>query len=308
MDGLRTNNSDQHDYWFELDDQENWMEYLNEQGYVVLKQVASTLQVETAIDLYWHHYQQLLDVDRNNIDTWQDWYLDRRGIQTKGPTIQSEAAWFIRGLPNVKQAFATIWDTEELIVSMDSLIIWKPWWLDDRWLPVTEGLHIDQNPFSKPEKLCVQGMMPLYEVTPEIGGLEVVPGSNNRVPEFRHRYPKFKGSGDFCVLANNDPMQGNGKLVLAEPGDLILWDSRTVHGGLVGNGEVSDTEPRLARLSQTVCMVPRSRASNKVLSQRKKGFEKGWGFTHWPNEDCITSLGSRSYEPIELSPEQLDLL
>ena len=44
----------------------------------------------------------------------------------------------------------------------------------------------------------------------------------------------------------------------AEPGDLILWDSRTVHGGLVGPGEdttAADGTPALARLSQTVSMV-----------------------------------------------------
>ena len=29
-------------------------------------------------------------------------------------------------------------------------------------------------------------------------------------------------------------LQGTGKLLLAKAGDLILWDSRTVHGGRVG--------------------------------------------------------------------------
>lgn len=51
------------------------------------------------------------------------------------------------------------------------------------------------------------------------------------------------------------------------PGDLVLWDSRTVHGGIVGpgakrneskagkTGKESDEHVELARMSVTVAMV-----------------------------------------------------
>ncbi len=78
-----------------------------------------------------------------------------------------------------------------------------PCQLEETWRPVTEGLHVDQNPFSKPGLDCVQvffvfftyfslsspfnirfvrgvlqGMLPLYDVTHETGGLEVCPRSH----------------------------------------------------------------------------------------------------------------------------------
>jgi len=43
---------------------------------------------------------------------------------------------------------------------MDAVVIWRPWWAapeGERWMPRTEGLHLDQNPFSKPQKDCIQG-------------------------------------------------------------------------------------------------------------------------------------------------------
>lgn len=45
-------------------------------------------------------------------------------------------------------------------------------------VPRTEGLHMDQNPWAKPGRECFQGMLPLYDVTHEIGGLQVVPKSH----------------------------------------------------------------------------------------------------------------------------------
>ena len=63
-------------------------------------------------------------------------------------------------------------------------------------------------------------------------------------------------------------MQGHGKLVKASGGDLILWDSRTVHGGLVGTGppeemSTADVENtiELVRLSLPVCMAPTNLAN-----------------------------------------------
>jgi len=298
------------EYWFELED-DAWVSYLENEGYVVIKQVANKEQVENAIDLYWQHFEKTNGVNRNDPKTWEKWYTDRRGIETRGPTIQCAAAWFLRGLPKVKNAFCSIWKTDDLIVSMDSLLLWKPWWVNSSWEPVTEGLHMDQNPFNKPDRLCVQGMIPLYDVTEDIGGLEVVPRSNRpeSLNKFKQNNPRLAGTGDFCVVKHSDPMQKQGKLLIAEAGDIVLWDSLTIHGGHVGAGTGKGVDGvRLARLSQTVCMVPRERASERVLNERKKGFTKGWGFTHWPSEANITSLGPKDFEPVVLTPEQEALL
>jgi len=208
--------------------------------------------------------------------------------------------------------FSQIWETDKLLVSMDSTILWKPWWGGHASEePCTEGLHMDQNPWYKPGRECFQGMVPLYDVTAEVGGLQVIPKSHLDESKKIWKESNRQRIGDFVTLSKNDPMQkGHGKLVLAEAGDLIVWDSRTVHGGFVGCSPTVSEEntKKLARLSQTVCMTPRSKATKLVLEKRKKGFQTGQGFSHWPHEIHVTARATGIYVPIQLSPEQEDLL
>jgi hypothetical protein len=203
----------------------------------------------------------------------------------------------IRGHECVRSAFAKIWQTDSLLVSMDSLLIWLPWWLVPGWKPRTEGLHLDQNPFRKTERCCVQGMVPLLDVTEASGGLEVVPDSH--LPEAKERFKKnhmycSNSLSDWCVLRVKSPEDNRPVLLEAKAGDLILWDSRLLHGGRVGTGEVHVESDRadLARLTVTVCMTPkafiRPGREEEVLSARRKGFMTGSTFTHWPHERVQT--------------------
>ena len=93
---------------------------------------------------------------------------------------------------------------------------------------------------------------------------------------------------------------------------MILWDSRTIHGGLVGTG-IMDPEQKattLSRLSMVVCMTERKRASQEVLKSRIESFKKGTCTNHWPHEVHENSRGysklqndSFRYTPIELTEE-----
>lgn len=68
---------------------------------------------------------------------------------------------------------------------------------------------------------------------------------------------------------------------------MILWDSRTIHGGLVGPGKQArdfDGNETLSRLSLTVCMVERIRATADALKKKQTAFELGKASTHWPHE------------------------
>ena len=76
----------------------------------------------------------------------------------------SKASWFIRCNTKVRGCFSKIWNTQDLITSFDTFIGWKPWWVNPRWKPVVENLHVDQNPFFKKGLKCVQGMVPLKNV------------------------------------------------------------------------------------------------------------------------------------------------
>lgn len=64
-------------------------------------------------------------IDRNNISTWSDSNWPGKfgnGYMSNCGMPQSESSWMLRSLPNIKKAFAKIWETDDLIVSMDLMI------------------------------------------------------------------------------------------------------------------------------------------------------------------------------------------
>jgi len=234
-----------------------------------------------------------------------------------------EAAWFLRGLKSVREVFGKIYSTNELLTSMDTFIMWRPWWKnpieDEEWMPIVERIHCDQNPVKKRGFHCVQGMIPLLHVTKETGGLQVVPDTHtDEIQDYLiQNYPSTKLGGDWCRLRIDDKYINRGKLLLADPGDVILWDSRLLHGGLVGTGK-KENHPNtdLARLSLTVCMAPASKATPQVLENRRMAFKYGWTLTHWPYEFNVNDMGNTNgsnikngkYVPPVLNEEQFKLV
>jgi hypothetical protein len=305
-------------YTFALQDSHLWLQHLSSQGYVVIRQVLSPEEVVVAKDLLWKDFERTSEgLSRDDIETWKDGRFSSTGLNAK--VAQGAGAWHVRGSAGLKKAFSDIWETSNLIVSMDAVIAWRPWWIESSWKPETEGLHLDQNPFSKPERDVVQGMVPLLPVTDVTGGLQVVPLSHTE--QAKEELKKSEGRylevcGDWCPLNERTTDRLEKKLLLAEPGDLILWDARTIHGGVVGTGDVSGVNPdstELARLAVVVSMVPRDKASPSVQQARVEGFRKGKSFNHSPHEagtsaGTLWSIPPKNYEPIELSEAQLELL
>ena len=64
--------------------------------------------------------------------------------------------------------------------------------------------------------------------------------------------------------------------VCAEPGDLLLWDSRTPHYNLSSTTDQS-------RFCVYTCYMPVTEASEEELQRKKVAFEGWFGTTHWPN-------------------------
>jgi hypothetical protein len=166
----------------------------------VLKGVLSSEDVEDAKAMLWKDLTSQSEISCTDASTWGGLKIPEHGLM--GNLAQSAGAWFVRGMPSVKKVFEHIWGTSDLIVSMDCVIVWKPWWLNDKWRPRTEGLHLDQNPFNKPDLECVQGMVPLLPVTAATGGLEVVPRSHTPESqrEWKREFSRFEGRGDWCPM------------------------------------------------------------------------------------------------------------
>lgn len=64
--------------------------------------------------------------------------------------------------------------------------------------------------------------------------------------------------------------------ICAEPGDLLLWDSRTPHYNL----SPTKNQPRFAIYT---CFMPVADATQEDLLRKKDAFDRRVGTTHWPN-------------------------
>jgi len=255
-----------------------WLQHLQNNGYVVISNVASSADVKHARSLLWDAIEETYSsqgVYRSDMASWNDWPLDRRGFMQSGKITQSRGAWFLRGLPVLRSAFARIWgvniesEKDALVCSMDSVIAWRPWdGANHPWCPQTEGLHIDQNPHTKRDFCCVQGMLPLYDVTEQSGGLEVVPGSH--LEQERHKKNCSGGTANWVMIPPNLYTKKQRYLVSAFEGDLILWDSRTVHGGVVGTGfgraKSADTAENYEGSVSVTTMMPSGAPSSVIAS------------------------------------------
>ncbi|KAJ3085458.1 hypothetical protein HK100_009043 [Physocladia obscura] len=335
-------------YRFDLDNDKAWLNHLETEGFAVIKCALEREEITKAHSELWAALELFPSRDRAiSRGDPTSWSLLPTGIC--GSLAQSQAAWTVRGSRGVKTAFTKIWKTDDLIVSMDAVITWKPWWgfanakneaqpsvfrsafssiasifgsnptastplpagFPPYYKPRGEIMHLDQNPFKKRFRDCVQGMVPLLPVTREIGGLIVVPHSHNDEMQdrIRQQQPQLEGGHDFCPIFGFSKTE-DALLLIADAGDLILWDSRTIHGSLAGDGPVAlSNEMDFARMTCTVAMTPRACASKEVLQARREGFLQGKCFNHVPHENNNPHSNAHAgYVPIVLTTQQDALL
>ena len=191
---------DMPDFPMEEGQDPKWLEHLSQHGVVVVKDVLTQEEVQTAIDKYWNFLDnnfkfmmkktpklwkngdELVMKDATTLHN-KNWPVTCEGFSAQNYCNHSDAAWYMRTIPNVKKCFQQIYKTPDLITSYDTIIGWRQWWLgpmdetdgDFKWLPRTEGLHCDQSPKIKKGFPCIQGMLLLRDIDENIGGLEVIP-------------------------------------------------------------------------------------------------------------------------------------
>lgn len=268
------------------------IDYLNEHGYVVIASVLDAEATKTALSLTWDYLEGLgTGVDRTDVSTWDDdrWPTYVHGGILPGHGIgHSEAQWFIRSSPELKKAFAAIWEDEDLLVSFDGMALWRPWAIKDAWKTNRGGawLHIDQHPITRPGLQCVQGLVNLIKTSPQTGGNVLIPGSHKTFSSIPELYPQRLGriplDIDHFRFPSDDPLLVGTPPIMChlEAGDLLLWDSRTIHCSSASI-EQPDAKAELMRAVSLVCMMPKRLTSEKVLEQRKRAVDRVISTTNW---------------------------
>ena len=95
------------------------------------KDILSPAEVDETISKQWDFMEALgTGVDRNDPATWdhEQWYPGGPGSGIMGNfgVGQNSAMWHVRGVPKVKQVFADIYGTDELLTSYDGMCMFRP--------------------------------------------------------------------------------------------------------------------------------------------------------------------------------------
>eukprot|EP01032_Pedospumella_encystans_P010050 gene10050-11778_t len=238
---------------FDLTDPEQataMLAYLDEHGYAVVANVGDEGHIAQGISSFWDFWetaQRRGPIKRDDLSTWKFWMANAANGILGGysGSNHNDFSWNARTLPLVKTVFSKIWDNEEdLIVSYDACGAFRPFAHNKGWLTNGGWWHVDQNHqcgAHRQGKVTVQGLVNYYDATAETGGLCVIPGSHKHHAEVCARAPSARMKIDYVSVPRNDPILTSQQaiLVCAKAGDLILWDSRTVHCNTPALAEVN---------------------------------------------------------------------
>eukprot|EP00442_Polarella_glacialis_P027636 CAMPEP_0115069976 /NCGR_PEP_ID=MMETSP0227-20121206/12853_1 /TAXON_ID=89957 /ORGANISM="Polarella glacialis, Strain CCMP 1383" /LENGTH=407 /DNA_ID=CAMNT_0002456431 /DNA_START=33 /DNA_END=1256 /DNA_ORIENTATION=+ len=294
---------------FRVDDPA-WLTHLDTEGYAVVADVVSAAELERAEDLLWQFLEACSPWRRQDPNSWTDEGLAgigsvQNGIVNGAGVGQSDFLWFLRTRPLVRQAFERIWSTSELLVSFDVANIFRPWHHGFR-KTVAGWWHVDQGG-AKTGRHAVQGFVSLYSADGRTGGLTVVPRSHLRhaevVEDQQNPEVDYCTVQSYCALMQELPR----RLVCCKPGDLVLWDSRTVHANSPAPEQPVGPPNRLLRAVAYVCMTPKSFAPQQVREGRRSAFEHGLSTSHWPHKLDLGSVGATG-RPLSLAPPEVAAL
>lgn len=328
---------------------------LRTQGVVICRGAATAPEIATAKGLFWDYVEaQGLGIDRTAPDSitsarWNQLCFPKNGTFSKAGIGQSDFMWHCRLLPGVRRCFGEAWAGEgqrggvctDLITSFDGAGAFRNPWCpgrvdgsgqpDPSW--TTEGgwFHTDQSWFDDPGLVSYQGVLNLLPATAATGSTVLVPGSHKHFEricrdERRTIKPVRQGTVSYVkVTLPSDAEYCRGAVqVEMNAGDLVLWDSRTVHcaqGVDLGAGEAAavpaavmpgatPADTMLARLVAYICMVPRAQL-RKVKGGReireeyvKRGMTSGHNplVTSLGHDPAVTAVGAPAQQPVPHAP------
>ncbi len=229
------------------------MTFWRQNGYLIVRNAAPAENVAALVDVIW----EFMEMDPDDSETWyrpRDSDDHRPKLKESGMAelYQHQALWDNRQHPRVYGAFADIWNTEKLWVSIDRVNLNPPARPD--W-DFQGFVHWDIDTSLRPLPNRVQGLLSLVDVSEDAGGLQVVPGFHRRFEQWVKTQP-----------ADRDPrlpdMTGlELKSLPMRAGDLVIWHSLLPHG----TGRNNSTRPRLA---QYISMFP-AMEENEAMRQKR---------------------------------------
>lgn len=264
----------------------DWQFWLHN-GYVVIKNAVPREQVAQTARFLWEFEEK----DAGNPDTW--YTAPRAEMQMKELTntgmvevYNNQQLWNNRQMPRVHAAFADIWGTERLWVTIDRANL---------NFPLRPGfeykgfIHWDYDPETKPQN--VQGVLALADQTDEnMGGFQCIPELFRTYDTWKLSQPDDRDH--FKPDTTGFPLVK----VPMEAGDLLIFNSSQPHGI---RPNLSGTKVRIA---QYISMMPAEEDNEplrqwRINSWRDRIAPEGYAFPGDPRRWEQTR-----YSTAELSP------
>lgn len=252
---------------------------LKTNGYTVIPSILNSEEIIEAKQLFFKWKNDCPDLDKFHSD------INPHGIYKFHEIGHQEHAWFIRTRPKVIDVFKKLWAADDLTVSFDgSCYIPENCTKKDKlWT------HTDQAPINC-EKRCYQGFVSLTKNKERT--LIVYKKSHDLHAEY-FKEKNITDSKNWHLIDKTylDTIAHNKVKVQTNPGDLVLWDSRTFHQNCYGNPLCEE------RLIQYVCYLPKNNSANTDTIQKKRAkyFEERRTTSHWPYPLKVNSLQPQTY-------------
>lgn len=217
---------------FSAAERESW----ERDGYVVLREAVPKQMADAVLDAMW----DFLAMDRDDPAGWYDWPAWHRPRSGMVQLFHHQSMWDVRQAPRIHAAFAELYGTERLLVSLDRLNMNPPALPHDDY---QGNIHWDIDPLAWPLPLAVGGVLCLADTSADQGGFQCVPGSHRRVAQIVAEIPPGRPLRLPAVPASEIVQ------VPGNAGDLIIWNVGVLHSS-------SRNRTDRPRVAQYVTMTP----------------------------------------------------
>jgi hypothetical protein len=228
------------------------LDFFQENGYVVVPNAVPQENLDAAIAAIW----EFLDADPNDPETWYRPPLRQDGMVEM---YQHQALWDNRQHPRLHAAFADIYGTPELWVSMDRAGMKPPSHPAHPAYDSKGFVHWDCDTSKLPRPFAVQGVLCLTDTTEDMGGFRCIPGFHRNLEEWIKTQPADRNPRAPDLTGLDGEADSRLKPATSSSGTCCL-----AHG----NGHNTSNRPRMA---QYITMHPARKNETRAASASNAG-------------------------------------
>jgi ectoine hydroxylase-related dioxygenase (phytanoyl-CoA dioxygenase family) len=280
-------------------------EWVDQYGVAVVKGVLDKDEIKDMRDGMWSYLEHTTQkfekpIKKDDPSSWVEYqklYPKHSMLLQQYQVGHSKFVWNIRENPRVVDIFSKIWSTkpEDLLTSFDGASFHFPpeetnrGWYRQTWY------HTDQS-YLRPEFECIQSWVTGYDVDEGDATLAFMEGSNKYHREFQE-VNNINDKSDWYKHSSEEQKfyedKGCGeKRIKCKAGDMVFWDSRTIH---CGTEAVRMRDKPNLRNVVYVCMTPREKVTDANLRKKMKAFNELRMTSHWPHKPKLFPKNPRTY-------------